>query len=83
MCLLTVPMTSMSPPLPKANNLLIPPHLEKFPRSRIPLRHQRLILMFLTGAICDILRNLVTFVQFKKREKRPCRSVTFSKVVGF
>ena len=28
----------------------------------------------------DDLRNLVSFVQFKKREKHPCRSVTFSKV---
>ena len=32
--------------------------------------------------ICDILRVLVTFVQFKKREKHPWRSVTFSKVAG-
>ena len=30
--------------------------------------------------ICDALRNLVTFVQFKKREKHPWRSVIFSKV---
>ena len=28
----------------------------------------------------DILRDLVPFVQFKKREKHPWRSVTFSKV---
>ena len=28
----------------------------------------------------DALRDLVTFVQFKKREKHPWRSVTFSKV---
>ena len=27
---------------------------------------------------CGALRNLVPFVQFKKREKRPWRSVTFS-----
>ena len=32
--------------------------------------------------ICDALRNLVPFVQFKKREKHPWRSVTFSKVAG-
>ena len=32
---------------------------------------------------CDALRDLVPFVQFKKREKRPWRSVTFSKVAGF
>ena len=29
---------------------------------------------------CDVLRNLVPFVQFKKREKHPWRGVTFSKV---
>ena len=31
---------------------------------------------------CDALRDLVPFVQFKKREKHPWRSVTFSKVAG-
>ena len=30
--------------------------------------------------ICDALRDLVSFVQFKKREKQSWRSVTFSKV---
>ena len=30
--------------------------------------------------LCDALRNLVLLVQFKKREKDPWRSVTFSKV---
>ena len=30
--------------------------------------------------ICGALRELVPFVQFKKREKYPWRSVTFSKV---
>ena len=29
------------------------------------------------------LRDLVPFVQFKKREKHPWKSVTFSKVAGF
>ena len=29
---------------------------------------------------CGALRDLVLFVQFKKREKHPCRSVAFSKV---
>lgn len=29
---------------------------------------------------CDALRNLAPFSQFKKREKHPRRSVTFSKV---
>ena len=32
--------------------------------------------------ICDVLCDLVPFVQFKKREKDPWRSVTFSKVAG-
>ena len=31
-------------------------------------------------AKCDALRDLVAFVQFKKREKHPWRSVNFSKV---
>ena len=33
--------------------------------------------------ICDVLRDLVPFAQFQKREKHPWRSVTFSKVAGF
>ena len=33
--------------------------------------------------ICDALRDLVQFVQFEKREKHPCKSVTFSKVAGW
>ena len=33
--------------------------------------------------ICNALSILVLFVQFKKHEKYPCRSVTFSKVTGF
>ena len=33
--------------------------------------------------MCDALRDLVAFVQFKKREKHPWRSVNFSKVAGF
>ena len=32
--------------------------------------------------MCDVLRYLVPFVQFKKRKKHPWRSVTFSKVAG-
>ena len=32
--------------------------------------------------ICDALRDLVPFVQFKKREKHPWRSVNFNKVAG-
>ena len=30
----------------------------------------------------DALRDFVPFAQFKKREKRPWKSVAFSKVVG-
>ena len=33
--------------------------------------------------ICDTLRNLVPFVQFKRREKHPWRTVNSSKVAGF
>ena len=33
--------------------------------------------------MCDALRNLVPFVQFKKREKHPWRNVNFNKVAGF
>ena len=32
--------------------------------------------------ICDTLRDLGPFAQFKKREKYPWRNVTFSKVAG-
>ena len=32
--------------------------------------------------ICAVLRDLIPFVQFKKREELPWRSVTFSKVPG-
>ena len=32
---------------------------------------------------CDALRDLLAFVQFKKREKHPWRSVTLSKVASF
>ena len=33
--------------------------------------------------ICDALRDLVAFIQFKKREKHTWSSVNFSKVVDF
>ena len=32
---------------------------------------------------CDALFDLVSFVQFTKREKHPWKSVNFSKVAGF
>ena len=38
---------------------------------------------FFYSCFSDALRDLVSFVQFKKREKHPWRSVTFSKVAGF
>ena len=31
---------------------------------------------------CDVLRNLVSFVQFKKHGKHPWRSVTFNQVAS-
>ena len=34
------------------------------------------------GLDSDVLRDLVPFIQFKKGEKLPWRSVTFSKVAG-
>ena len=37
-------------------------------------------LVFLLLSIFDVLRDLVPFVQFKKRKKHPWRSITFSKV---
>ena len=33
--------------------------------------------------ISDVLRDLVPFVQFKKREKHQWGSVTFNKVAGY
>ena len=35
-----------------------------------------------SDCICDVLRDLVPFAQFKKCEKHPWRGVTFSKVAG-
>ena len=39
--------------------------------------------MFLLRGICDVLRDLEPFVQFKKREKHSWRRVTFSTVAAF
>ena len=33
--------------------------------------------------LCDVLRDLLPFVQFKKLKKAPWRSFTFSKVANF
>ena len=38
------------------------------------------ILLSIQSVICDALRDFMQSVQFKKREKFPWRSVTFSKV---
>ena len=40
------------------------------------------LLLCILTTLCDALRNLVLFVQFKKLEKRPWRNVTFSKDLG-
>ena len=39
---------------------------------------KRIVMKFICDALCDF----VVFVQFKKREKQPWRSVNFSKVAG-
>ena len=41
---------------------------------------QRKVISVIIG---DVLRNLVPFVQLKKRERRPWRSVTLTKFSGF
>ena len=60
-----------------ADNLLSP----KF-NNRLIIR-PNLFILSTSYTICDALRDLVPFVQFKKREKHPWRSVNFSKVAGF
>ena len=47
-------------------------HLDKVSTSQLQIIYK-----------CRALRGLVVFVQFKKREKPPWRSVNFSKVAGF
>ena len=47
----------------------------------MPIHYYQQILQM--SNICDALRDLVPFVQFKKSEKHPWRSVTFSKVADF
>ena len=44
---------------------------------------QKAPISIFTNNISDILRDLVRFVQFKKREKHPWKSVTFSKVACY
>ena len=59
------------------DNLLSP----KF-NNRLIIR-PNLFILSTSYTICDALRDLIPFVQFKKREKHPWRSVNFSKVAGF
>ena len=51
------------------------------------LRHERVNVLKWTEhflrTICHALRDLTPFVQFKRREKQPLKSVTFSKIAGF
>ena len=44
---------------------------------------QKAPILIFTNNISDILCDLVRFVQFKKREKHPWKSVTFSKVACY
>ena len=45
----------------------------------IKLPNNVLIITLAFIIVCDAMRDLVLFVQFKNREKHPWRSVTFSK----
>ena len=47
-----------------------------------PIPLQTIYAQCTSGLDSDVLHDLVPFVQFKKREKHSCRSVTFSKVAG-
>ena len=50
---------------------------------RVLLTQQILLLDKLSVAVnfqSDALHELVPFVQFKKREKQPCKSITLTKV---
>ena len=44
---------------------------------------ERMVINKIWNIIWDALRDLVPLVQFKKREKHPWRSVTFSKNAGW
>ena len=46
---------------------------------------ESLFLLFyvLRPHICDVLHDLISFLEFKKREKHPWRSVNFSKVADW
>ena len=63
---------------------------EKMPSGNNPIT--KLLIMIITvhmkdgsvnmKTIYDALRDLVPFVQFKKRKKHPWKSVTFRKIAG-
>ena len=52
-----------------------------FPKSLLPTMFQ--FSRIDSKLWCDVLHDLLPFVQFKKREKYPWRSVTFGKDKGF
>ena len=57
------------------------PSILSFPKKLLPtiFRFSHIYSKFW----CDVLRDLLPFVQFKKREKHSWRSVTFGKDAGF
>ena len=46
------------------------------------VRECHLVFSYEISLFCDVLRDSISFVQFKKHEKHPWRSVTFSKAAG-
>ena len=48
-----------------------------------PIRCLRILVPSMGYVYVEVLRDLVPFIQFKKREKHPWGSGTFSKVSGF
>ena len=46
------------------------------------LQNHRLVVTAIGLFICDALRNLVPFAQFKKCEKHPWKGITVGKVAG-
>ena len=56
---------------------------ELFPDFTIFILRYLALALMKRWNICGALRDLVLFVQFKKRKKHPWRSVNFSRVAGF
>ena len=60
--------------------------VKETPIEKEPTNRQGRVCFFVSTLadflICDGLHDLVPFVQFKKREKHPWRSVAFNKVAG-